>query len=125
MFTSSKGSRGGLVVGRTLLAATRARRARIRKPLSETRKSHATGSSITPIESHRLPELEERVLHQLLRVAPAPGDEVQGSVQAVVLIEEEPFEALPFHGRLAFSAELHDVSLALHASMDARLGSFV
>src|SRR5439155_20368809 len=53
-----------------------------------------------------LPEFEEGVLHELLRVVRTPGDEVQGSIQSVVLIEEELFEGQRPHGGLWFPAEL-------------------
>jgi hypothetical protein len=57
---------------------------------------------VEPVPS--LPELQERILHEFLRVGRAPRDEVQGSVQAFVHVEEELFEARRTRVRLAFPA---------------------
>ena len=67
-----------------------------------------------------LPELQERVLHEFLRVGRAARDEVQRSVQAIVHVEEELFEARWTRGHLAVPVQLDDVVLGLHATMDAR-----
>jgi hypothetical protein len=53
------------------------------------------------------------------------GDEVESSIQAVVLIEEQIVEASRGRGRLALSVELHDVVIGLHGHMDACRVGFV
>jgi hypothetical protein len=72
-----------------------------------------------------LPEREEGVLHQFLRVVLASGDEVQRSVQAIVVVEEELIEAQRFPRSLPSPTQLDSDPLSLHAPMDARGGRFV
>jgi hypothetical protein len=84
---------------------------------------HGIVDRVDPVPA--LPELQERVLHQLLGICGAPGDEVERSVQAIVLIEEQVVEAPRGRGRLAVPVELHDVVIGLHGLMDARRARFV
>ncbi len=59
-----------------------------------------------------LPQAQERVLHQLLRVVAVPGHEVQSLEEAFVFLLEERVEAGPCLD--AFRGELHDLTLCSH-----------
>jgi hypothetical protein len=85
--------------------------------------AHGIVDRVDPVPA--LPELQERVLHQLLGIGGAPGDEVESPVQAIVLIEEQVVEARRGRGRLAVTVELHDLVSGLHGPMDAHEGPFV
>src|SRR4030095_6210043 len=59
-----------------------------------------------------LPELQERILRQVLRVFAIAGDEVQGLVETFVLVLDELVEAGPCLD--AFGREPHDLTLRPH-----------
>ena len=59
-----------------------------------------------------LPQAQERVLHQLLRVVSVPGHEVQSLEETPMFLLEELVEAGPCLG--AFRGELHDLTLCSH-----------
>jgi hypothetical protein len=59
-----------------------------------------------------LPELQERILHQLLGILAVPGHEVEGFEEAFVILLEELVEAGPCFG--SFRGESQDLTLRSH-----------